>query len=223
MNHPIQQILATVDLFAVLPAEELAQLGGVAVVRKFEAKETLFDESQPCEGIWIVSKGSVRIYKFSPNGRQIVLAVQEAPATIAEVPVFDAGPYPATVIAQEPSEAVLIWKDDFLACCRRNPELTLKFLNVFSARLRHLVGLVERLTFGSTRQRLAQALLDRGEGAAFPMGETQEDLANRLGTVREVVTRNLARFQNEGLIRMHRREVQILNRAGLQAEADTSF
>lgn len=225
MSQLSLQALSAIDLFAVLPPAEREQLASTAVVRKFEAKESLFEEGQPCEGIWVVASGSVRIYKFTPGGRQIVLAVQEAPATVAEVPVFDGGPYPATVITQEPSEAMLIRKDDFLACCRRNPELTLKFLNVFSARLRHLVGFVERVTFGSIRQRLAQALVEMADanGDSFAMAETHEDLANRLGTVREVVSRNLGRFQSEGLIRLHRREVQILNRAGLAAEAETNF
>lgn len=214
------QALSATDLFAGLPAAEREHLAGLAVMRSFGAKETLFDEGQPCEGIWIVASGSVRVYKFTPGGRQIVLAVQEAPATVAEVPVFDGGPYPATVITQEPTEAMLIHKDDFLACCRRNPELTLQFLRVFSQRLRHLVGFVERVTFGSIRQRLAQALMAMGDGT---MAETHEDLANRLGTVREVVSRNLGRFQSEGLIRVHRRELQILDRKGLQAEAETDF
>jgi CRP/FNR family transcriptional regulator len=91
--------------------------------------------------------------------------------------------------------------------------------------LRHLVGFVERVTFGSIRQRLAQALVEMADanGASFAMAETHEDLANRLGTVREVVSRNLGRFQSEGLIRLHRRDVQILNRAGLAAEAETNF
>ena len=219
------QALSAIDLFAVLPPSEREHLASMAVIRRFEAKETLFDEGRPCEGIWVIASGSVRVYKFTPGGRQIVLAVQEAPATVAEVPVFDGGPYPASVITQEPSEAMLIRKDDFLACCRRNPELTLKFLSVFSARLRHLVGFVERVTFGSIRQRLAQALIEMADtyGSAFAMPETHEDLANRLGTVREVVSRNLGRFQSEGLIRLHRRDVQILNRAGLAAEAETNF
>lgn len=220
------QALSSIDLFAVLPQAEREHLATLAAVRKFEAKESLFDEGQPCEGIWVVASGSVRIYKFTPGGRQIVLAVMEAPATVAEVPVFDGGPYPATVITQEPSEAMLIRKDDFLACCRRNPELTLKFLQVFSARLRHMIGLVERMTFGSIRQRLAGALIEMADtagAAAFTMPETHEDIANRLGTVREVVSRNLGRFQSEGLIRLHRKEIQILNRGGLVAEAETNF
>ena len=220
------QALSAIDLFAVLPPAEREHLAKLAVIRKFEAKESLFDEGQPCEGIWVVASGSVRIYKFTPGGRQIVLAIQEAPATVAEVPVFDGGPYPATVITQEPTEAMLIRKDDFLACCRRNPELTLKFLSVFSARLRHLVAFVERVTFGSIRQRLAMTLIEMAESAgapSFTMPETHEDIANRLGTVREVVSRNMGRFQSDGLIRLHRRDIQILNRAGLEAEAETNF
>lgn len=220
------QALSAIELFAVLPEAEREHLAKLAVIRRFEAKESLFEEGAPCEGIWVVASGSVRIYKFTPGGRQIVLAVQEAPATVAEVPVFDGGPYPATVITQEPTEAMLIRKDDFIACCRRNPELTLKLLNVFSSRLRHLVGFVERITFGSIRQRLALAVLEMADAAgatAFAMPETHEDLANRLGTVREVVSRNLGRFQSEGLIRLHRRDLQILNRDGLAAEAETNF
>jgi len=229
-NRTVSQLslraLSAIDLFAVLPPSEREHLAKLAMIRRFDAKETLFDEGQPCEGIWIVASGSVRIYKFTPGGRQIVLAVQEAPATVAEVPVFDGGPYPASVITQEPCEAMLIRRDDFLACCRRNPELTMKFLSVFSARLRHLVGFVERVTFGSIRQRLAQALLEMAEaagGPAFAMTETHEDLANRLGTVREVVSRNLGRFQSEGMIRLHRRDLQILDRTSLAAEAVTNF
>jgi CRP/FNR family transcriptional regulator len=221
----VLRALSAIDLFAVLPPAEREHLAQLAVIRRFEAKETLFDEGQPCEGIWIVANGSVRIYKITPGGRQIVLAVQDGPATVAEVPVFDGGPYPATVITQEPCEAMLIRRDDFLACCRRNPELTMKFLAVFSARLRHLVAFVERVTFGSVRQRLAQTLIEMADTAgkpSFAMPETHEDLANRLGTVREVVSRNLGRFQSEGLIRMNRRDLQILDQAGLAAEAATN-
>jgi CRP-like cAMP-binding protein len=218
--------LSAIDLFAVLPRPELEALASTAVLRRFDAKETIFDEGQPCSGIWVIVQGSVRIYKFSPNGRQVVLAVQDAPATVAEVPVFDGGPYPATVIAQEPTEAMLIHKDDFLGCCRRNPEMTLKFLEVFGLRLRHLVGFVEKVTFGSIRQRLASALLEMADAtgqAEFVLPETHEEIANRLGTVREVVSRNLSRFQSEGFIRLNRKDVEIVDRGALEAEAETSF
>ncbi len=217
------QVLGEIDLFAVLPADERGQLAQVARQRHFGPGETLFDEGARCEGIWIVAQGHVKILKTTPGGRQVVLAIQPSPATVAEVPVFDGGPYPATVTAMDDVEAMIILKNDFLAACRRNPDLTLKFLEVFGRRLRQLVVLVERVTFGSVRQRLASTLLEFAAEAGasiFTLPETQEELAARLGTVREVVSRNLSRFQGEGLLRMQRREIEILDAEGLRAEAD---
>lgn len=223
MSELRARVLGEIDLFAVLPPEERERLAEVARQRHFGPGETLFDEGARCEGIWIVAQGQVKILKTTPGGRQVVLAIQPSPATVAEVPVFDGGPYPATVTAMDDVEAMIILKNDFLAACRRNPDLTLKFLEVFGRRLRQLVVLVERVTFGSVRQRLASTLLEFAAEAGAPkftLPETQEELAARLGTVREVVSRNLSRFQGEGLVRMQRRDLEILDAEGLRAEAD---
>jgi CRP/FNR family transcriptional regulator len=219
-------IFTSVPLFQSLKQAEMEHLASVAVTKSYQAGEHLFLEGDECKGIWIVTAGSVKIVKMAPSGRQIVLAVQQAPATVAEVPVFDGGPYPATVTAMAPSEALCILKDDFLQVCRNNPQLALNFLAVFGGRLRHLVGLVERITFGSVRQRLATELLGFAEasgGDRFVLSETHEELATRLGTVREVVSRNLGRFQGEGMLRVDRREIEILDRAALIAEANTEL
>lgn len=221
-----QQILAQLDLFNVLPPRELEALAASAHERRYAPGEDLFLEGETCRGIYIVAEGLVRIVKTTSTGRQVMLAMQQAPSTVAEVPVFDGGPYPATITAVTEVEAFSIYRNDFLACCRRNPELALRFLEVFGARLRQLVNLVERITFGSVRQRLAETLLEfseTGGGPAFALPETQEQMASRLGTVREVVSRNLSRFQSEGLIRISRRDVEIVNPAGLRAEAETEI
>jgi CRP/FNR family transcriptional regulator len=220
------ETLASIDLFSELPPEELTRLGQFAHTRRFSAGESLFYEGDACEGIWVVSEGRVRIIKTSASGRQVVLAVQQAPATVAEVPVFDAGPYPATVTAVTDVEAFLVTREDFLGTCRRNPDVALRFLAIFGRRLRTLLALVERITFGSVRQRLAQELLSFAEqagGNAFVLPEKHEDLAARLGTVREVISRNLSRFQSEGLLKIQRREIEILSRDGLRQEAETEF
>ncbi|MBS1828049.1 MAG: Crp/Fnr family transcriptional regulator [Acidobacteria bacterium] len=215
-----------IELFAFLPEAELQALSSIAIVKRFETGESLFDEGEPCKGLWIIADGMVKVVKMTPSGRQIVLAMQHSPSTVAEVPVFDGGPYPATVMAVEPTAGILLLKSDFLNACRRNPDLAVRFLAAFGMRLRHLVSLVERITFGSIRQRLAQELLtfcDTSGGGKFLMPETHEELANRMGTVREVVSRNLGRFQSEGMIRVQRREVEILDRAALTAEANTEL
>ena len=226
METQLHRIFSRIDLFAVLPEGEMRSLAQAAIPRNFEAGESLFFEGEDCQGIWIVSTGTVKIVKATPSGRQIVLGIQQAPATVAEVPVFDGGPYPATVTATESSTAMLILTRDFQQCCMRNPALTLQFLRQFGGRLRHLVTLVERITFGSIRQRLAIELLsfsDQSGSDSFLLPETHEELATRLGTVREVVSRNLGRFQAEGMLRIQRREVEILSRAALEAEAATQL
>lgn len=222
IHHAFREI----DLFSSLSEAELQAMSQVSVSRRFEPGESLFDEGEACKGIWIVAEGLVKIVKATASGRQILLGLQHAPATVAEVPVFDGGPYPATVIAVEPTLGILVLTMDFLGACRRNPDLSVRFLAAFGARLRHLVALVERITFGSIRQRLAQEMLTFADVAGserFPMPETHEELANRLGTVREVVSRNLGRFQSEGMLRIQRREVELLDREALLAEANTEL
>jgi len=222
MANPFHKI----DLFAGLPSTELEALTRVAVPKHYEAGEHVFMEGEHCAGLWIIAEGAVKIIKATPSGRQIVLAMQAAPATVAEVPVFDGGPYPATVTAIEPTTALLLLTRDFLQICKRNPDLALRVLSVFGTRLRHLVNLVERITFGSIRQRLAQELLAYADAASSPrfsLAETHEELASRLGTVREVVSRNLGRFQSEGMLRVQRKDVEILDRSALLAEANTEL
>jgi CRP/FNR family transcriptional regulator len=102
--------------------------------------------------------------------------------------------------------------------------VALKVLAVVGRRLRQLVFLVEAMTFGSVTQRLAKLLLDASQeagAASFDLPATHQELASRLGTVREVVSRNLGRFRAQGLIKIQDKQVVILNRAGLQQEAES--
>ncbi len=217
------RILGRVPLFADLSPTELEALAGRAVAKSYAAGERLFNEGEPCPGMYVLVTGRVKIFKTSRSGREIMLAVEEAPSTVAEVPLFDGGPFPAGVAALDDVTAWLIRKEDFRRACRQNPELGLKLLAVTGRRLRQLVTLLEAVTFGSVRQRLARTLLDFAEQAdsrTFTLPVTQEELALRLGTVREVVSRNLSRFQAEGLVRIRRRELTVLDRAGLERECE---
>ena len=176
--------------------------------------------------MYLVVSGAVRIFKTSSSGREIELALQEAPASVAEVPVFDGGPYPASARAVGETVTYLVSKTAFAELVRHNPEVGLKILAVAGERLRALVRVVHRVTFGGVRQRLAQLLLDMERqhgGSPFPLGHTHRDLAVSLGSVREVISRNLGRFQDEGLVQIEDHEVRIDDRAGLQAEAETEI
>jgi CRP-like cAMP-binding protein len=215
--------LSEIALFAALTESEIQGLAQRAVEKRFAPDEMLFWEGEPCAGIFLIVQGSVKIFRTSPGGREVMLAIEAAPATVAELPLFDGGPYPASVRAVEPVVSLFINKGDFQQVCRQYPEVALKVLAVVGQRLRLLVGLVEAMTFGSVTQRLARLLLDTSKGAGteiFELPVTHQELASRLGTVREVVSRNMARFRAEGLIRIQGHQVQIVNRAGLEQEAE---
>jgi CRP-like cAMP-binding protein len=215
--------LSEITLFAALSESELQSLAQRAIERRFAAHEVLFREGEDCAGIFLIVQGSVKIFRTSAAGREVMLAIETAPATVAELPLFDGGPYPASVRALQPVVALFINKGDFQQVCRQFPDVALKVLAVVGSRLRHLVGLVEAMTFGSVTQRLARLLLDASQmtdSDTFELPVTHQELASRLGTVREVVSRNLARFRGDGLIRVQGRMVEIADRSGLEREAE---
>lgn len=219
-----QRTFDKTPLFASLAPGVRAQLAAMAVEKHYEAGESLFCEGGPCDGLYVLGEGMVKIIKTSPSGREIMLALESAPSSVAEVPLFDEGVYPATVIALNRVRAFLLRKEDFRRFCLEHPEVGLKVFAILGRRLRQLVSLIEAITFGSVRQRLARTLLETLEhGAADQTPLTHEELAMRLGTVREVVSRNLARFQAEGMIQIVKRQIVITDPDALRGEAESEF
>jgi CRP/FNR family transcriptional regulator len=204
----------------VLSEPELAALASRAAMRRFDAGELLFSEGDPCAGLFIVVRGRVRIFKTSPGGREQVLSIEGPGGSIAELPVFDGGPYPASVSALEPSELVFLAREDFRTLCRENPEVGLKVLQVVGARLRRLVGIIEELSFSTVRHRLISWILreSNAQGGTFTMVASHQELAAQIGTVRELVSRNLARLQAQGFIAIQGRELTVTDSAGLESE-----
>jgi CRP-like cAMP-binding protein len=226
MSSNTNDALRRTPLFASLSPSELEALASRTLERHFDPGQVLFHEGDPCHGFVVLGQGSVKIFKTSPSGREIMLAVESAPSSVAEVPLFDGGPYPATVIAIDAVEAILISKQDFRQVCHQHPEVALKVLSEVGQRLRQLVGVVEAVSFGSVRQRLARTLLEFGKtnpDGSFTLPATHQELASRLGTVREVVSRNLSRFQSEGLIRIEKRQGKLIDPDGLEREAEMEF
>jgi CRP/FNR family transcriptional regulator, cyclic AMP receptor protein len=220
--------LAQVGLFAGLSETELTFLAQRAVPRKFSAGEIAFSEGDPCTGMYVVESGHIRIFKTSAGGREQVLSIDGPGGSVAELPVFDGGNYPASASVVEDSTLLFIAKQDFHALCLAHPEVALKVLRVVGARLRKLVGIIEELSFTTVRNRLAAFLvrLARREGKRVDGGievalpASNQELASQIGTVRELVSRNLSRFQAEKLIQMDGRRIVIADLKKLEAELD---
>ena len=216
------EVLRRVRIFSALSDEQLAEVAAHALRRDYTQGQVMFIDGEECEGMFIIAEGTVRLYKTAPSGREMLLTMEKAPASVAEIPVFDGGVYPASAAAVTAVTAYLIPRIDFEALCRSHPDVALKVLAVVGKRLRTLVSTLHQITFGSVRQRLAQSLSDLGRqhgSTPFELPETREQFAVRLGTVREVLSRNLSRFQAQGLIHVDNRRISILDPEGLSQEA----
>ena len=218
-------VLSRVPIFSELSDGELKFLSDRAVSRRYGAGELVFSEGDPCAGLFVVEQGSVRIFKTSAAGREQVLTMEHAGSSVAELPVFDGGTYPASASAASECNLIFISRNDFRALCLEHPEVALKVLRLVGLRLRRLVGIIEELSFTTVRHRLAALLLRfaREAGttsgrAEFTIAANNQELAAQIGTVRELVSRNLSRFQAEGLIRLDGKTVVIPSVAKLEAE-----
>jgi len=220
--------LAQAGLFTGLSEGELDFLAQHAMPRRFSAGEVVFSEGDPCSGMYVVESGHIRIFKTSTGGREQVLSIDGPGGTVAELPVFDGGNYPASVSAVEDSMLLFISKQDFHALCLAHPEVALKVLRVVGARLRKLVVIIEELSFTTVRTRLAAFLVRLAQregtsndgGVEVTLPASNQELAAQIGTVRELVSRNLSRFQSENIIQMDGRRVVIANLKALQAEVE---
>ena len=218
-------VLERATLLSSLSQQELQLLAARTVRKHLSEGELLFSEGEPCSGLHIIAQGKVRIFKTSVGGREQVLALNGPGETVAELPVFDGGPYPASAMAVEDTEIAFISRRDFHGYCLEHPEVALKVLTVVGGRLRRLVGIIEELSFTTIRQRLISALLKLAQsegkkterGIEFQLPATHQELASQLGTVRELISRNLMRLQAEGLLEVDARQIVVKDMKGLSA------
>lgn len=220
------QLLAKASIFSGLAEAEMGFLSQRTVPRHFSAGETVFAEDDACAGMYVIESGHIRIFKSSPGGREQVLSIDGPGSSIAELPVFDGGSYPASGVAIDEVTVLFVSKQDFQALCLAHPEVALKVLRVVGARLRRLVGIIEELSFTTVRHRLASFILRTaqkegkrtGEGLEVTLNVSNQELASQIGTVRELVSRNLSRLQAEGIIKIDGRNVIVCDINRLEAE-----
>ena len=234
MDSPKSDYIRTLrrlPLFTDLSDVELAQIAEGVSRLYFEEGTLIFGEGDVCRELLIVEEGTVKIVKSALSGRQQLLGIERKGSSLAEVAVFDGGRYPASAEATSPTTLLRLSADSFRQTCLKNPEMALKVFKVLAHRLRHLVSLVEELSFATVRARLIAYLVRLAEengqrtpqGIHFQLTENNEQLAVRLGTVRELISRNLGRLHGDKLIEMNKRTVNIPDLAILRDEIGGSI
>lgn len=225
-----KQVLSKAAIFSGLDEREMEFVAGRVIPRRYSAGQIVFSEGDSCSGLYVVAAGQVRIYKTSSTGREQVLSIDGPGSSVAELPVFDGGNYPASVSAVNEATLLFVSKQDFQELCLAHPQVALKVLRVVGARLRRLVGIIEELSFTTVRHRLAAALLrlahkegERvGNSVVFTLPDNNQEIASQIGTVRELVSRNLSRLQSDGLIDIDGRKATIPDLKKMEAEVNST-
>jgi CRP-like cAMP-binding protein len=184
-----------------LPEIALRQLADIAVLVKFQSNEIIFMENDQPEGLWIVQYGAVKVFKLAIDGtREMILTIERAGQSVAELPILDGGVYPAYASTLEPSALWLLPKEALENVFMTRPNILLHMLRQMGQRLRQLVSLVESLSFQQVLGRLAKHILERSDEGFPLLLENNAVIAARIATVNELVTRNLAKLVNNQLV-----------------------
>jgi CRP/FNR family transcriptional regulator len=213
------EILKQNEYFDDLPASLCEQIADHMHLREYERGEALFWEGDPCDGLYVVLQGSAKIHRVSPQGRQYIVRILQEGDTFAEVPAFDGGLNPVNV---ETLETCRVWVMDgatLRALVLSHPQFAQKVLVNFGTMLRGMVQKVSEMAFYQVTHRLARLIneiptedLSGASGAHW----TQEQMAARLGTVREVVARSLRELERSGAIEVENRRITIRDADALQ-------
>ncbi|MDF1521345.1 MAG: Crp/Fnr family transcriptional regulator [Trueperaceae bacterium] len=214
-------VLVRCPPFAELGDDDVHALAAIAVWRRFARGAALFHAQDLPEGLHVVASGSCRVFVLDPQtGREIVLTIEHPFLTVAELPSFDGGPYPAYARAIEDTTTLFLPQAAFDRLLLERPRIAVHLLRTLGGRLRRLVALVEQLSFQQVAQRLAAYVLEHAErGLPFAL-ETNGAIAAQLGTVPELVSRNLARLHQAGTIELDARTVARADLAALRSRVE---
>lgn len=207
------QALRSQPYFKTLSEDELKKLVRTLIERTYDKDEIVFLEGEPSQGLYIVREGMVKVYKLSSEGREQILAFSGAGRSFNEVAVFDGGPNPANVSASEPTTVWIVPRTAIINLIEQNPQVALAIIQNLGTRLRHLVGLVEDLSLRQVTGRLAKLLLETASQQEHIL--TQQEMAARLGTVREMIGRSLRQLEARGFISIEHGRIVIVDREGL--------
>ena len=217
--------LQTTALLRGLDAASLTQLAQRAIRRDYAPGAVIFLEGDAAPAFYYVDSGWVKIVKMSPEGREQILYVWGPGEIFGGVGVFVNRPAPATAIALEATTLWVLPSDTIRRMFTTDPTLALPVLDFMASRISELVELVADLSLHTVTARLARLLLEQAQDDLIHRHSlaTQAEMAARLGTVPDVLSRALRTLIEAGLIQVQRHQIQILDRQGLLEYTSTEL
>jgi CRP/FNR family transcriptional regulator len=220
-------LLRRCPLFAGLREEELKRIRAIANLKQVGKREILFSDGEEAKGFYVILSGKIKLYKISSEGKEQILHIVSAPDAFAEAALFLEGSYPAFAEALTESQLLFFPKRDFIQLIEKNPKLSINMIVSLSHFLRRFASLIEELSLKEVSSRMAKYLIDLSmrlskEGKSpkeveLDLSKTQ--LASKLGTISETLSRTLAKMKAKGIIDVKKNKILILNRDALEEMA----
>jgi CRP-like cAMP-binding protein len=211
------EFLKSILYFSDLGLTELESIRKLIFEKTVDRAEMVLLEGESAENLYFVASGAVKVFKTSAEGKEQILSIVRPGESFNDVPIFDGGSNPASARAMGPVLLYGIKQQDMEAILRDHPQIALNVVKVLARRVRHLVSLVEDLSFRHVISRVAKILFEHigGEIGRGPR-LTQQEMAAMAGTAREVVGRSLKALEEEGAIKLDRHRIIITDKAALQ-------
>jgi CRP/FNR family cyclic AMP-dependent transcriptional regulator len=208
-------MLSQVPLFAQLPPETVGQLGTRLRRRRYGKGDTVFYQGDPGMSLCIVQQGRVKLALTTPEGREIIIDLLGPGDVFGELALLDGEPRSADAVATEASELLLLERDEFIRFLLERPSVAVELLGILSRRLRRDAQLLQDAAFLDVPARLARTILRLAEapstgGQAVTPRLNQTDLAGLTGTTRETLNKWLGFFQQQGMIRLDKGRISVL-------------
>ncbi len=211
------EFLKSILYFSDLGLAELESIRKLVFEKTADRAEVVLLEGESAANLYFVASGAVKVFKTSAEGKEQILDIVRPGESFNDVPIFDGGPNPASARTMGPVLLYGIKKNDMEAILRDHPQIALNVIKVLAKRVRHLVSLVEDLSFRHVISRVAKILFEHigGEMGRGPR-LTQQEMAAMAGTAREVVGRSLKALEEEGAIKLDRHRIIITDKEALQ-------
>jgi CRP-like cAMP-binding protein len=211
------EFLKKIQYFSGLSPAELESIRKLVFEKTADRAEMVLLEGEPATSLYFVASGAVKLFKTSAEGKEQILSIVRPGDSFNDVSIFDGGPNPASARTMGPVLLYGIKKHDMEAILREHPQIVLNVVRVLAGRVRHLVSLVEDLSFRHVMSRVAKILFEYVGGEMGPGPRlTQQEMAAMAGTAREVVGRSLKALEGEGAIKLDRHRIIITDKEALQ-------
>lgn len=218
-------ILKKAPVFSELSDEDLEQISSVTIEKNLRKGTIIFMEGDKGEAFYFIKSGKVKVSKTTADGRELIFGIFSDGDVFAEVALFNDVLYPAGAEVIEDSCIGMIRNEDLENLIRKNSEIAIHIIKVFSKKLYNSQQKVKELALGDTYARTAQTIMKlaqnngkkTSEGIELNLNLSRQELANLIGTARETVSRALSQFKKEGSINIDRKKIIIKDMEKLKA------